>query len=591
MDTEKRLVLAIVLMLATVFAVNLLFPPARPPQPQVGADTAVARQEARPPTVERPAQAELPEPQRDEPALRALTPATEPEADEDTAWVSGPLYRLGFAERGARLVSAEMSGFESLAEPTKGEPVQLVPAGTENFFSHQWVIGEDTVDLRGVGFDFQPRQLQLAEGGAAQQLTATYQHARSPFRVELTYTFHPDSYTVHLDGRLSGVPATGWWQMGLGAGLLSNEWDPEQDYRSNLAFAGGGPEGVRSQKIGDVEPGERLTLDGPFDWVAVRTKYFIAALALPPQTESEARFGGLIVRGSPDPYRAQGIASFPVSRDGNFHYNVFLGPQDPAKLAAAGPDLDQAIPYGYKWLQPILRPLAGAITAVLVWSHSVLGLGYGWVLILFGIGIRVILFPLYQKSMRSQMAMMRVQPLMKEIQEKYKNDPQKLQQEMMKVYREEKVNPLGGCLPMLLPFPILIALFFVFRDTIEFRGVPFLWLPDLSQPDPLYAIPLLMGLSLFLMQWLGQRSMPQANPQMKMMMWIMPVMITVLFLKFASGLNLYYATMNLASIPQQLYLNKERRKVAGKASTPAKAKGGDTARKAALPEAARKPKR
>ncbi|UCC84904.1 MAG: membrane protein insertase YidC [Gemmatimonadota bacterium] len=569
MDTEKRLVLAIVLMLATVFAVNLLFPPARPPQPEVGPDTAVAQQEVTPPTVERVPQPELPEMVQEEPAVRALAPAAEP-VEEDTAWVTGPLYRLGFAQRGARLASAEMLQFESLADETKGEPVQLVPAGTENFLSHQWVIGDDTVDLRGVHFEFQTRELQLAEGGAARPLRLTYQHPRSPFRVELTYTFHPDSFTVHLEGRLGGVPGTGWWQLGLGAGLQSNEWNPEQDYRANLAFVGGGPEGVQSLKIGDVEPGERATLDGPFDWVAVRTKYFVAALALPLEMASEARFGGLMIAGSPDPYRAQGIASFPVSRDGGFRYHVYIGPQDPGKLAAAGPELDRVVPYGYKWLQPILRPLAAAITAILVWSHNVLGLGYGWVLILFGIGIRVVLFPLYQKSMRSQMAMMRVQPLMKEIQEKYKNDPQKLQQEMMKVYKEEKVNPLGGCLPMLLPFPILIALFFVFRDTIEFRGVPFLWLPDLSQADPLYIIPVLMGLSLFLMQWLGQRSMPSVNPQMKMMMWIMPVMLVVLFLKFASGLNLYYATMNLASIPQQLYLNKERRKMSGKSQTSGK---------------------
>jgi len=164
--------------------------------------------------------------------------------------------------------------------------------------------------------------------------------------------------------------------------------------------------------------------------------------------------------------------------------------------------------------------------------------------------------------MRSQMATMRVQPLMKEIQEKYKNDPQKLQQEMMKLYREHGVNPLGGCLPMLLPFPILIALFFVFRDTIEFRGVPFLWLPDLSMPDPLYIIPVLMGASIFLLQWITMKSSPQSNPQMKMMMYFMPIMMVVLFLRFASGLNLYYATMNLASLPQQLYLARERKAAA-----------------------------
>jgi YidC/Oxa1 family membrane protein insertase len=564
METEKRLVLAIVLMLATVFAVNLLFPPARPPQPEVSADTAVAQQELLPPTAEHPPQSEPPEVAQEEVQLPTPTPAPQLE-HEDTAWVTGPLYRFGFGQRGGRLVSAEMLEFESLADDTKGEPVQLVPTGAENFLSHQWVIGDDTLDLRGVNFELQPQDLQLAEGGAAQSLMLTYQHPGSSFRVELSYTFRPDSYTVHLEGRVSGVPATGWWQIGLGDGLQSSEWNPEADYKANLAFAGGGPEGVKSQKIGGMQPGERVALDGPFDWVAVRTKYFVAALAVPPEMPSEARFGGLMVTGDPEPYRAQGIASFPVSREGDFHYHVYVGPRDPGKLAAAGPGLDKVVPFGYKWLQPILRPLAAAITAMLVWFHGVLGLGYGWVLILFGIGIRVVLFPLYQKSMRSQMAMMRVQPLLKEIQERYKNDPQKLQQEMMKLYKEEKVNPLGGCLPMLLPFPILIALFFVFRDTIEFRGVPFLWLPDLSRADPLYIIPLLMGASLFLMQWLGQRSMPQANPQMKMMMWMMPVMMVVLFLRFASGLNLYYATMNLASIPQQLYLNKERRKMAGKA--------------------------
>jgi YidC/Oxa1 family membrane protein insertase len=358
--------------------------------------------------------------------------------------------------------------------------------------------------------------------------------------------------------------------LGLGSGLQSNEADPEADYNANLAFAARGPEGVESQKISDVEPGERTSLDGPFDWVAVRTKYFVTAVVLPLEAGSEGRFGGLMIRGVSAPHRAEGAASFPLARDGSFAYTIYMGPTDHGRLSAVGRELQQVIPYGYKWLQPVLRPLAAAITSVLVWSHNVLGLTYGWVLILFGVGIRVVLFPLYQKSMRSQMATMRVQPLMKEIQEKHKNEPQRMQQETMKLYREHKINPLGGCLPMLLPFPILIALFFVFRDTIEFRGVPFLWLPDLSRADPYYIIPVLMGASIFLLQWISQRSMPQVNPQMKMMMYIMPVMMTVLFLRFASGLNLYYATMNLASLPQQLYLNKERRAAA---SQPAPAKG------------------
>jgi YidC/Oxa1 family membrane protein insertase len=571
MGTEKRLVLAVVLMMAVVFIVNILFPPAPPPEPAEEVETVAAPAEETPTpgaeALEAPAQ-QLPA--EEELALPAWTGPAEPET-EDTVWVTSPLYRLGFAQRGARLVSAEMLEFESLGADTKGEPVQLVPPLAENFFTHKWLVGDDTLDLRGATFEAQPAELSLGTTSAPQVLTFVYQHPRVPFRLELHYTFHPGSYVIELEGQLLGVQPMGWWTLGLGPGLLSNEWDPEGDYKANLAFTAKGLNGVKSQKIGGLQPDQRASLDGPFDWVAVRTKYFVTAVVLPLDAASDRRFGGVLITGLSQPYRAEGDASFAVGRDGSFAYTIYMGPQDHGRLSAVGHNLDQVTPYGYRWLQPILRPLAAAITTLLVWMHNTLKLGYGWILILFGIGIRVVLFPLYQKSLRSQMATMRVQPLMKEIQDKYKSDPQRLQQEMVKLYREHKINPLGGCLPMLLPFPILIALFFVFRDTIEFRGVPFLWLPDLSRPDPLYIVPLLMGASIFVLQWISQRTMPQSNPQMKMMMWVMPVMLVILFLNFASGLNLYYATMNLASLPQQLYLAKERRAAASQ-PTPAKAK-------------------
>jgi YidC/Oxa1 family membrane protein insertase len=116
-----------------------------------------------------------------------------------------------------------------------------------------------------------------------------------------------------------------------------------------------------------------------------------------------------------------------------------------------------------------------------------------------------------------------------------------------------------GCLPMLIPMPILFALYFVFQNTIEFRGVPFLWLPDISLKDPYYIIPIVMGASMFLLSWIGMRGMPP-NPQAKMMMYMMPVMFTVMFINFASGLNLYYAVQNIAALPQQWLLTRERAK-------------------------------
>jgi YidC/Oxa1 family membrane protein insertase len=130
---------------------------------------------------------------------------------------------------------------------------------------------------------------------------------------------------------------------------------------------------------------------------------------------------------------------------------------------------------------------------------------------------------------------------------------------MFKLYKEYGVNPMSGCWPMMLPMPILFALFFVFENAIELRGQSFLWLPDLAQPDPIYIIPIVMGLSMYAVSKVGQMGMPP-NPQMKMMLYVMPVMMTVFFLRFASGLNLYYVVSNLASVPQQWLLGQERRK-------------------------------
>jgi YidC/Oxa1 family membrane protein insertase len=208
---------------------------------------------------------------------------------------------------------------------------------------------------------------------------------------------------------------------------------------------------------------------------------------------------------------------------------------------------------------------------LLVWLHEQLGLAYGLGLVVFGVLIRLVLWPLNQKAMRASMAMQAIQPTLKELQDKYKNDPQRLQQEMFKLYKENNVNPFSGCWPVLLPWPVLIALFFVFQNSIELRGQSFLWIPDLSRADPLYIIPILMAVSMFAVTKIGQLGLP-ANPQMKMMLYFMPIMMLVLFVNFASGLNLYYAVQNVASIPQQWLVAKERmRKVPPPSPVPAPA--------------------
>ena len=207
----------------------------------------------------------------------------------------------------------------------------------------------------------------------------------------------------------------------------------------------------------------------------------------------------------------------------------------------------------------MIRIFAVPVRYLLVWIHEHLHLTYGLVLVVFGILVRIVLWPLNQKAMRANMKLQEVQPLMKDIQERYKSDPQRMQQEVFKLYKEYKVNPLGGCWPMLLPMPVLFALFFVFQNAIELRGTSFMWIPDLSRPDPLYVIPILMGASMYFLTKVGQMGM-DPNPQMKMMLYMMPLMMTGMFLFFPSGLNLYYTISNIASIPQQWLLGRERMK-------------------------------
>jgi len=280
---------------------------------------------------------------------------------------------------------------------------------------------------------------------------------------------------------------------------------------------------------------------------------------------SEADYlGGLLVRPSRLPERVRVGAAQAVHNDGTFAYRLFMGPQEYARLSSLGQGMEQVNPYGWRLFRPIVRPFVSIIMTILTFLHTNLALSYGWVLVVFGVVMRIVLFPLNHKAMRAQLRNMAVQPLVQEIQKKYKDNPEKLQKEMMKLYKEHGFNPLAGCLPMLLPWPVLIALFFVFQNTIELRGVPFLWLADLSAKDPYYILPILLAVSMFLMQFVSMRSLDAPNPQMKMMMYVMPPMMLFIFANLASGLNLYYATANIATIPQQVWIANERKKMKGK---------------------------
>ena len=568
MSTQLRFLLAMLLMLGVLVGTNLLFPPIAP-DPVVPLDSIAP---TTPPTVGPPAGA-VPVIPEAPGALPAVTPDTLPEiAAEQLVRVESPLYRLEFSTYGARLLSAELPQFRALNDDGV---VDLVPVGATGYLGQELVVGADTVDLSRAPFEVEPVDgLTLAEGGPAEALRFVYQHPTSALRFEVEYTFDPAQYVIGVEGRVAGVERP-LLLTDLGEGLAFAEADSANEARMMAYVYNHLDEGIQSVPLLGAEP---RIVEGPLFWAAFRNKFFVMAM-LAGASDATATgtdyLGGLIVRPGDIPPRPTIAAAQGIGTDGAFSYRLVLGPQDHASLASIGQDLEEVNPYGWRFFRPIIRPFVSIILAILVFLHTNLGIGYGWVLVVFGIAMRIVLFPLNHKAMKAQVRNMEFQPRLAEAQRKYKDNPQKMQDEVRKLYKEG-FNPLAGCLPLLLPWPILIALFFVFQNTIELRGVPFLWMPDLSTKDPLYILPGLLALSMFGMQWLTMRSVEHTNAQtqlqMKMMMWILPPFMLLIFLNLASGLNLYYVVSNIATIPQQIWITKERKRMRARTQLPATAK-------------------
>jgi YidC/Oxa1 family membrane protein insertase len=492
------------------------------------------------------------------PRLPAETPRAEG-ATEDTVRVSSPLYTYGISTRGARLVEATLARYRSMTPIDRGQPAQILPPDSK-LLGLTLVLDGRSIPLDDWTFTASAESL-LVKDPTPLRLSGS----RGGLNVDLTYTFHPDDYRIDVDGRVTGVgPNGGFLLVGLGPTLKNTEADSNENHRA-LALVTKHSETERTD-LGGLKPGEPRTVSGPLEWAAIKSKYFVTGILALDSTGGG--ISAVTATAAPTagkrPDRADVRLSMPLLPSGTFRYSAYVGPMEYDRLHRIGHGFDDVNPYGWPGFRTIIRPVAAGVRWLLVWMHEHLHLAYGLVLIIFGILVRLLLWPLNQKAMRANMQMQAVQPLMKDIQERHKNDPQKVQQEMFKLYKEHGVNPLGGCWPMLLPMPVLFALFFVFQNSIELRGASFAWLPDLSRPDPLYIIPVIMGLSMFGLSKVGQMGM-EPNPQMKMMLYVMPVMMTFLFLNFASGLNLYYAVSNIASIPQQWMLARERQKRTAKA--------------------------
>lgn len=283
-------------------------------------------------------------------------------------------------------------------------------------------------------------------------------------------------------------------------------------------------------------------------WVAFVQHYFVSAW-IPPREEN-SRFN---LRYLPNSdiflmgFTGERI-SVAAGGFGEYSAKFYVGPKDQARLSELGEYLDLTIDYGFLWM--LAKPIFGAMQFI----YTLLG-NWGWSIILLTVLIKILLYPLSATSLKSMAKMRNLQPEMNRIKELYGDDRQKMSQEMMGLYKKEKVNPAGGCFPMLLQMPVFLSLYWVLLESVEIRHAPWVWwIHDLSAKDPYFVLPVIMGASMLLMQ--KMQPMP-TDPMQARVMQLMPIMFTFFFMFFPAGLVLYWTVNNLLSMAQQWYVNKQ----------------------------------
>jgi YidC/Oxa1 family membrane protein insertase len=566
---DKRFIIFVILAALVLVVTPRIFPPAKRAAPAgTAADTARRAAAVESTTANVPdttpaavSQAAPPPAAADSSIAPAVPPAT---PDTITVATQKAVYR--FSTVGAAPIGIQLDDYKALSD--HDGPVQLAREGTPLISYELLRAPGDTIQL-----DRQAFTMDSSRSAAGELSSLTFHTTARGVPVSISYTFAPDSYLVRVKG---SVGAAGNSQGGqyliarLERGLNSQEADTLDDQRHMAYVVKPADDDAKSSPFSKLDTAQAKVVSGPLDWVASKSKYFVLGLL---SDSSTGRFGGAMLRGLPHSGKVEKNATAlvlePITPEGNFSFTIYAGPQEWRRLLALGDDFDHVNPYG-GFFQGIVQPFATIVMRILLWTHDVLKINYGWVLVIFGIAVRIILWPLNQTAMRSSLKMQRIQPELQALQKKYKNQPEKQQAEMMKLYKEHGMSPLSplmGCLPMLIPMPVLFALYFVFQNTIEFRGVSFLWMTDISLKDPYYILPIAMGISMFVLSWIGLRTSP-SNSQAKMMAYVFPVMMTVFFFNLAAGLNLYYAVQNIAALPQQWLIARERAKAGPPASRP-----------------------
>ena len=383
--------------------------------------------------------------------------------------------------------------------------------------------------------------------------------------IEKTLLFDPGSYVVGVTTNLSNISdklSGDFYSLGWDGGVPPTETNLKDDITYFNGYVYQADDYYEFKKVAQNlknSTGSLETVRGKTEWTAIRSKYFTSVFL--PEKESEVCWVGFkeIMLGSVSiPLYSMAVG---LNKNQPSSVSIYLGPLEYETVKKINKGIPSIMNFGFSLIRPISLGVLWLLKSFHVWIPN-----YGLVLILFSVLVKIVVFPLTKKSYQSSKEMQALQPEIAKLKEKYKNNPQKLNKATMGLYKERGVNPLGGCLPILIQMPLLISLFQVFRSTIELRGAHFVgWITDLSAPDvvfrlpfsvPLYGdgvaiLPLIMGVTMFIQQ----KMMPtQASGQQVFMSYFMTGFFVLLFNGFPSGLNLYYTLFNVLTILQQKYL-------------------------------------
>ena len=492
----------------------------------------------------------------------------------DTSYVTveTPLYTVEFTNLGAGPKQVTLKEYETWNH----RPVQIIADTTRSAYSLGFLSNENyNIETDGILFE------QLTPGDAIQLNNGETKELRYALNLEnggrivYTYTLSGDAYELDLSIEFTGLERTiigGTVDFGWKPRLQFTEKDRIQEGQqtSSYVYAGGELEQFKLSEAGRDE----LNVNGNIDWVATRTKFF--SQIIEPETPTEGALLVGEVSGSVDNpntrHHYQSFIRSDIPQNGVVNYNMYIGPLAYSQLKQFHAAAYDMVDVGWSWIRWFSDPL---VRYIVIPYFGFVGdfMNYGLAIILFAILIKVVLFPLTKKSYKSMAAMKELQPQLKEIQEKHKDNPQKQQEATLKLYKKAKVNPLGGCLPNLLQFPILITLWRFFQNSILIRQQEFLWAADLSAPDYILSLPfsipflgdqlagfvlLMTGAMVFQSKLTGGMSSGGAGgSQMKAFQYLLPVMLLFIFNNFAAGLSLYYLIYNVVSIGQQLLINRQ----------------------------------